>query len=297
MLKKGIFFLLFAFSFLDAGTLRLYDEAAETQSGLLHLRKGMTKEDVLYILGYPYQVQTEKAGNKCFEVWMYFYKKPSLSQRRILRRNLIPLIFYKNQLLGWGNKEYQHFIGVDSSAARRANEREPQYTNDKEEWPANEPGYIPSPREELRKKAQQQKAKPTIQTTEPTQTILPVKQGAPKSTTEPYPQGIVAPPTAGPSSGATMTPPPASSTEPAQQTQTGTAAPEGTGQEMPSMPSSTGPTQQVQTEMPTLGETGPEEPSSEEKGPESLYIHTQYSKEYRQAEEKYKERQKRLEEE
>lgn len=152
MFKKGFILLLSLFTCLEAGTLRLYDEAAETQSAMLHMKKGMTKEDVLYIMGYPYQAQNEKAGGRCYEVWYYFYKKPSLSQRRILRRNLIPLIFYKNHLHGWGESDYKRLFETEKEQMRRTRLKEIEYSNDRDEWPAKDHGYVPSPREELQKK-------------------------------------------------------------------------------------------------------------------------------------------------
>lgn len=281
MLKKVTFLVLFTFTFLDAGTLRLYDEAIETQSGLLHLRKGMVKEDVLYIMGYPYQVQTEKSGTKCFEIWLYFYKKPSLSQKRILRRNLIPLIFYKNHLLGWGDKEYQYFVGTDNQGIRRAREHEPRYTNDKEEWPTKDHGYVPSPSEELRKKADQ-KAAPS-QTKPGTQ-----REGAPLNTSTPYPAAIFSPDkdqSQPPAQTPASTPVNGAQT-PQQQTPTNGAQ---TPQQVPPNDTLTPPGEGVKTT------EEPQDGTEEQKGPQNIYIHTEYSKEYQQGEKRYQERIKNLE--
>lgn len=141
MLKTIVFITLINFSFLNGGLLRLYDEASETRQGLFDVKKGMGKEDVLYIMGYPYQVEQCKSPCRTFEVWYYIYRKPDLTQTRIIRRNLIPLVFYKNRLLGWGVNFYKRLMARDLERSRDG------YTNDRDEWPRENHGYVPQPAE------------------------------------------------------------------------------------------------------------------------------------------------------
>jgi len=141
MLKTIVFVILIVFSYLNGGLVRLYDQAAETRQGLFDVRKGMGKEDVLYIMGYPYQVEQCKSACRTFEVWFYIYRKPDLSQTRVVRRNLIPLVFYKNRLLGWGVNFYKRLMERDLERSREA------YSNDREEWPKEDHGYVPQPAE------------------------------------------------------------------------------------------------------------------------------------------------------
>jgi|GEM_PF-1877612 len=143
---KHILVLFLFFSQLEAGVVRLYDEAAETRIGMKQLRRGMGKEDVLYILGYPYQVEKCCIDGKDFEVWYYVYRKPSLSQRAIVRRNLTPVVFYQNRLTGWGDDYFKHLNDHDNAQDRKAHDDSRKYSDDEDEWPAKDHRIVPKPK-------------------------------------------------------------------------------------------------------------------------------------------------------
>jgi len=297
MLKKGFILILSLFSLLEAGTLRLYDEAAETQSAILHLKEGMTKEDVLYIMGYPYQAQNEQAKGRCYEVWLYFYKKPSLSQKRILRRNLIPLIFYKNHLYGWGESDYNKLFESEKEQKRRARLKDVKYSDEKHEWPATEHGYVPSPKEELQKKSSEtnpaEARKKQIDAE-----VEKQKQISPTSIKQPNARSQPTSPTyqEAPVRATGATGPDVDSTS--QQSVSDIyedLPPKGpTAPTEPVQPKSDNMFEQTGSDVyevnPPEVEEGPPGTTGADSAVESIYIHTDYPREYQQGEKKYKER-------
>ena len=147
MAKSIILSLFLCFASMEGGLIRLWDESAETRFGLYDVKKGMGKEDVLYIMGYPYQVKECPSGCRTYEIWFYIYQKPDFMQSRVMRRNLIPLVFYKNRLLGWGNKFYKHLFDLDGQREKNAYEDSKQYKDNKDHWPATDHRYVPHPTE------------------------------------------------------------------------------------------------------------------------------------------------------
>lgn len=145
-------FVLITASPVFAGQLRYADEADEARSAMLQLRRGMSKEDVLFLLGYPYKAEREMLEGKRYEIWYYITDRPSLSQTRMLPRDLSPVVFDdENILIGWGRPYYRKVFERNGEIQDQTSQPS------KQGWTPAEHGYVPSPREEKIKAASQEK--------------------------------------------------------------------------------------------------------------------------------------------
>ena len=115
---KKIFLLLVLVLFL-AGCATLPEIRAKNREGLLKLSLGMTKEQVLNLMGTktikvydnwgnlvevinnPYKTETLKGKDKTFEVW-YYYTEIKKADGAISDDELTPIIFDEGKLIGWG---------------------------------------------------------------------------------------------------------------------------------------------------------------------------------------------------
>lgn len=146
-------------SFSYGGSLRLGDEAAGGRIGILRLKKGMLKKEVICILGYPYKARRKTHEGKVYEVWYYLTRRPSLGQARLLPNNFTPVILQDNIVIGWGMPFYNHLFDFEGEREKRLEEERQKYTDHPEEWPANDHRYVPSPQEKLKQEKSAQKSK------------------------------------------------------------------------------------------------------------------------------------------
>ncbi len=69
-----------------------------------HLKKGMTKQEVLNLMGHPLENEAYNSEN----VW-YYFTESKWSDGMITRDECIPLFFENGYLLGWGQDEYRKY--------------------------------------------------------------------------------------------------------------------------------------------------------------------------------------------
>ena len=67
-----------------------------------HLKKGMTKQEVLKLMGRPLENEVYNTDN----VWYYFIES-KWSDGMITRDECVPLFFENERLAGWGQDEYK----------------------------------------------------------------------------------------------------------------------------------------------------------------------------------------------
>jgi len=105
---------------------------------ITELYVGMTQDEVLEVMGYPYKTEEKTYQDEIYEVWYYITRPSQLGQSKLISRNFTPVIFELGQLKGWGRNFYKHTFDIDNERWKRKQEIRQKYTNDKEEWPRNE---------------------------------------------------------------------------------------------------------------------------------------------------------------
>ena len=75
---------------------------ATNNQNLHHLKKGMTKSEVLSIMGKPLENEVYNTAN----TW-YYFTEVKWSDGYITRDECTPVFFKDGKLAGWGQKEYK----------------------------------------------------------------------------------------------------------------------------------------------------------------------------------------------
>lgn len=78
--------------------------SARNLTNLKQLRKGMTKQQVLKVMGEPLRDEIYNTDN----VW-YYFTESKWSDGACTRDECTPLFFKKGLLLGWGQKAYKKY--------------------------------------------------------------------------------------------------------------------------------------------------------------------------------------------
>lgn len=81
-------------------------EARSHRSNMAGLKVGMSKDQVLGLMGKAYRKELFRVGGTNIEVWFYRTGGKSPSDRRRRASNFTPLVFEKNVLSGWGWNYY-----------------------------------------------------------------------------------------------------------------------------------------------------------------------------------------------
>jgi len=110
----------------------------ENRINLSTLAIGMTQQQVLDNMGYPYKTEERVSQNRVYEVWYYITERTLLGQSRLITRNFTPVVFEAGHLVGWGNNFYKYTFDIDDEKQKREEEKRQRYTDDKNEWPRNE---------------------------------------------------------------------------------------------------------------------------------------------------------------
>ncbi|NGX34686.1 MAG: hypothetical protein K1060chlam1_01039 [Candidatus Anoxychlamydiales bacterium] len=110
----------------------------ENRINLSSLAIGMTQQQVLDTMGYPYKTEEKISQNKIYEVWYYITERTLLGQSKLITRNFTPVVFEAGHLIGWGSNFYKYIFNIDDERQKREEEKRQKYTDDKEEWPKNE---------------------------------------------------------------------------------------------------------------------------------------------------------------
>ena len=79
-------------------------EQQKNLANLKHLRKGMTKSEVLTLMGEPLKNEVYNTDN----VW-YYFTESKWSDGMTTRDECTPLFFEEDRLLGWGQDAYKKY--------------------------------------------------------------------------------------------------------------------------------------------------------------------------------------------
>jgi len=101
---KKIFYLNFLVLYIALLTSCGWSEMACNKQNLLKLNTGISKAQVLAIMGEPLKNQVYNTDN----VW-YYYTETKWSDGMITRDECTPIFFKDEKLAGWGQSEYKKF--------------------------------------------------------------------------------------------------------------------------------------------------------------------------------------------
>lgn len=87
-------------------------EAKENRGNLLKLNVGMTKDQVLVVMGQPYKTEMYVTDGKPVEFWLYLTEGKSIHDLRITDSNFTPLAFENGILKGWGRNYYDNALRI-----------------------------------------------------------------------------------------------------------------------------------------------------------------------------------------
>ncbi len=114
--KMSRIILAFGFSLILVGcagsVYRTQIEAEENRGKLLKLNIGMTKDQVLTIMGQPYKTEMYLYDGKPFEFWLYLTEGRVLDDPKLTDSNFTPLAFEDGILKGWGRNYYDSVLRI-----------------------------------------------------------------------------------------------------------------------------------------------------------------------------------------
>lgn len=93
-------------------------EAEKNRKSMFHLQVGMSKNDVLNLLGEPRKTEAYSIADKNIEFWLYMTEGKG-SDRKLNDSNFTPLAFENERLIGWGRNfydqtlKYEHKIKIN----------------------------------------------------------------------------------------------------------------------------------------------------------------------------------------
>jgi len=87
-------------------------EAEKNRSNMLRLKIGMSKEQVLTLMGDPYKTESYQVEGKSMEFWLYLTEGRDIYDRRLRDSNFTPLAFENDTLSGWGRNFYDNALRI-----------------------------------------------------------------------------------------------------------------------------------------------------------------------------------------
>jgi Na+/H+ antiporter NhaB len=100
--------------------IRTQVESGKNRSNLLRLNVGMSKSEVLTIMGEPYKTEVYKASDeRAIEFWLFLTEATTPDNLGVGDRNLTPLAFEKGKLEGWGRNYYNSTLQVKQDVTVR----------------------------------------------------------------------------------------------------------------------------------------------------------------------------------
>jgi hypothetical protein len=103
----SIFMLVISISGCAGSPVRTAGEAEKNRSNMLELKIGMTKEQVLAIMGNPYKTESYQIDDKIQEFWLYL-TEPGVGPDS----HFTPLCFENEVLKGWGRNYYDNILRI-----------------------------------------------------------------------------------------------------------------------------------------------------------------------------------------
>jgi outer membrane protein assembly factor BamE (lipoprotein component of BamABCDE complex) len=163
-MRKSFFLIILILSLVSCSTTLITTGTISDQNriNISSLQVGMTQDQVVGVMGYPYKAEQKSYNGMEYEVWYYITEPSILGQTRLVTRNFTPLVFEEGLLKGWGRNFYKFTFNIDNEKWKREMEQKQKYTNDKEEWPRNEHIMILPMNEEPSSEQQSDKINETI---------------------------------------------------------------------------------------------------------------------------------------
>lgn len=81
-------------------------EAEENRKAMLGLNIGMSKTEVLQVMGEPRKTEAYAIEGRNIEFWLYLTEGITITDRSMGNKNLTPLVFENGSLIGWGRSFY-----------------------------------------------------------------------------------------------------------------------------------------------------------------------------------------------
>jgi outer membrane protein assembly factor BamE (lipoprotein component of BamABCDE complex) len=110
---------------------------------LMKLKADMTKAEVRRVMGNPYKIEIKTIDNSKYEIWYYVTAGTFLGQYEYLDKNFTPIIFKNEKVLGWGRYYYDYIMDINNARQKTLEEMRQKYTDDPDEWPADDHRMIP----------------------------------------------------------------------------------------------------------------------------------------------------------
>ena len=166
-------------------------EANQNRYKLMYVQVGMTEDQLLDLMGPPYSEETITAKGESYDIWFYVTKGRDMYQTEMLPRNMTPFIFKEGKLEGYGYHYLKHIRGDQEDQKDHEYHKKNRYTNDSEEWPKNEHGFVPpnppkASKEELKApKSRGQDPMPTYEEEKPAKKKKGKKRSCPGGDSKP----------------------------------------------------------------------------------------------------------------
>ena len=88
-------------------------EAETNRAYMLNLKIGMSKSQVLALMGSPYKTESYQIEGKNLEFWLYLTEGRGIYDRTLRDSNFAPLAFENDVLLGWGRNYYENKLRIE----------------------------------------------------------------------------------------------------------------------------------------------------------------------------------------
>ncbi len=104
------------FSFLlascAAGPYRTKIEAEQNRKNLAYLKSGMTRHEVLSLMGRPDKTERYEIDKKPIEFWFYLTEGTSIDDRALTDAHFTPIAFDNGTLKEWGRSFYDKTLRI-----------------------------------------------------------------------------------------------------------------------------------------------------------------------------------------
>jgi len=100
------------------GTFRTGLEAETNRKAMLGLNIGMTKTEVIQVMGEPRKTEAYSMEGQNTEFWLYLTEGTTIADTSMGDKNFTPLAFENEILIGWGRNfydqalKYEHKIDI-----------------------------------------------------------------------------------------------------------------------------------------------------------------------------------------
>jgi len=109
-MKKIIFISLVFVAGCPGSPIQTQSEAKRNRKAMISLSPGITKNDVLEIMGKPRKTELYISKGDNLEFWFYLTEGTTIRNRRMIETNFTPLVFENGKLIGWGNRHLDEHI-------------------------------------------------------------------------------------------------------------------------------------------------------------------------------------------